>query len=443
MHSPPDQGGVTDVLLEINREGELRLGESDDRMRITQVKRAFTAVVDVEGRVVAAVPGDEAAQGSFLDTQLPPWQAEVLRAAVEGPIDPRHMWAFGLEGSETATAAAAPIFGEERQVLGTLFLSFAMEPRGPRYLLEMVLEVILPSVLVFTAFAGILGAVFGYLTARWMTRRLRSLAAAAETWGQGDFSSFVHASSVDEIGQLGRQLNRMAEQLQNLLQTREELAALEERNRLARDLHDSVKQQVFAATMTLGAVEALWERDPAAARQKLAEALALSRQAQQELAGLIHELRPVALEGKGLAPALQEYAERWSRQTGIATQVIVQGEETLPLEAERTCFRVAQEALANVARHSGASHVQITLDSTGPGHTLRVIDDGCGFDLPSAEDQGLGLRSMRERVEALGGQLVVNSAPGRGTRVTARCRTGPGGGEDSGKSGQMDGGDSL
>jgi NarL family two-component system sensor histidine kinase LiaS len=140
------------------------------------------------------------------------------------------------------------------------------------------------------------------------------------------------APSADEIDQLGGQLNRMAGQLQNLLQAREELATLKERNRLARDLHDSVKQQVFAVTMTLGAVEALWGRDPAAARQKVAEVLALSRQVQKELVGLIYELRPIVREGKGLAPALREYVERWSRQTGIVAQVVVQGER-VPLLA--------------------------------------------------------------------------------------------------------------
>ncbi len=421
-----DVEGLARWMRSLSPQGELHLGSGDEVIKITQAKTVLLAVVDREGDVVAAVPGDQVARDGPLEAQLSPWQAEILRAAAGGPFDPRSMWGQELVGGGMVTAAAAPVFGEDRQMLGTLFLSFTMQSRGPRYLLEMIVEVVLPSVLVLTAFAGVLGAVFGLLTARGLTRRLRELAAAADAWGQGDFSTFAQTPSADEISLLGRRLNRMAEQLQNLLQTREELAALEERNRLARDLHDSVKQQVFAVTMTLGAVDVLWERDPGAARQKLMEALALSRQAQQELAGLINELRPVALEGRGLASALQDYAERWSNQTGIAAQVHAGCGEGLPLEAERACFRIVQEALANVARHSGAGRVQITLDSTEEGLTLTIADDGRGFDPATGENRGLGLRSMRERVEAMGGALMVHSAPGRGTQVIARCGRQPG-----------------
>jgi NarL family two-component system sensor histidine kinase LiaS len=416
-----DVEGLDRWMRSLRPEGGLHLGTGDEVIQITQVETVLLAVVDLDGVVVAAMGGDQVARDSPLEAQLSPWQGEILRAAARGPFDPRSMWGQEYERGGMVTAAAAPIFGEDRQMLGTLFLSFTMQSRGPRYLLEMIVEVVLPSVLVFTAFAGVLGAVFGFLTARGLTRRLRELAAAADAWGQGDFSTFAQAPSADEISLLARRLNRMAEQLQNLLQTREELAALEERNRLARDLHDSVKQQVFAVTMTLGAVDALWERDSGAARRKLKEALALSRQAQQELAGLINELRPVALEGRGLASALQDLAERWSNQTGIAAQVHAGGREGLPLETERACFRVVQEALANVARHSGAGRVQITLDSTEEGLTLTIADDGRGFDPATGENRGLGLRSMRERVEAMGGELTVHSAPGRGTQVMARC----------------------
>jgi NarL family two-component system sensor histidine kinase LiaS len=216
-----------------------------------------------------------------------------------------------------------------------------------------------------------------------------------------------------------------AEEIQNLLQARQELATLEERNRLARDLHDSVKQQVFATTMTLGAAESLWERNPEAAREKVTQALALCRQAQQELSGLIHELRPVALEGKGLATALCEYVARWSRQTGIEGIVATQGEQPLESEVEEPLFRVAQEALSNAAKHSQARHVQVALSHTADAVLLEVTDDGRGFVQPLPEGAGMGLRSMRERVEALGGELMVDSEPGQGTRVTARCRLKP------------------
>jgi len=416
--TPADRDALEVWMHEMIQGDVLWLGSSDDARRITHVRSAFLAVVDVEGRVVAAVPGDRVALDSFLPAQLSHQEAEVLRSTLDAPNDPTRMWVWGPGES---TVAAAPVFGEKGRFLGALFLSFSLGRGGPSELSDMLEMAVLPSLLFLLIFAGILGALFGFLTARWLAARIRALSTVTDAWGRGDFATFIHATSGDELGQLARQLNRMAEQLQNLLQAREELAALEERNRLARDLHDSVKQQVFAVTMTLGGAQTLWERDPDAARQKLSEAVTLSRQAQQELAGLIHELRPVELEGKGLAAALEEYAERWSRRTGIAVQVTMSRAGTLPLEMERVCFRVVQEALANVARHSGAGQGQVTLESADGGVNLAVVDDGCGFDTSVVEERGFGLRSMRERVEARGGQLAVDSAPGKGTRVTVQC----------------------
>jgi NarL family two-component system sensor histidine kinase LiaS len=263
--------------------------------------------------------------------------------------------------------------------------------------------------------------VFGHLASRGLVRRLEDLDRVAEVWGQGDLTATVRDDSPDEIGQLARRMNLMAQQIQDLFQVRQELATSEERNRLARDLHDSVKQQVFATTMTLGTAKTLRERDPEAAWEMVAEAEDLSWEAQQELTGLIHELRPVDLEGKGLAAALQEYGSRWSRQTGIEVGVTLRGEGIAPPAVEQALFRVAQEALANISRHAEAERVQIALACSEGSLVLEIADDGRGFDPALVHDKGLGLRSMRERMEALDGELTVESTPGTGTRLMARC----------------------
>src|SRR5205807_5561812 len=188
-----------------------------------------------------------------------------------------------------------------------------------------------------TIIAAIAGSVFGYLAARGITRRLKGLSDAADRWGHGDFTALAQDTSEDELGQVARQLNRMAEQLQNLLQARQKLATLEERNRLARDLHDSVKQQVFAISMQIGATKVLLKRDADAAEARLNEAEKLVRQAQQELTSLIRELRPIALEGKGLIAALRELATDWTKQSNIVATLRAEGVEgtqsaqTLPL----------------------------------------------------------------------------------------------------------------
>ncbi|MCL4263189.1 MAG: sensor histidine kinase [Anaerolineae bacterium] len=321
------------------------------------------------------------------------------------------------QGENEAQLVALPILSEEGVLLGLLVLVFRI-PLLHSEFLRPILQATAASLIPITIATALIGTVFGYLTARNLTRRIRHVANAADAWSQGDFSVASHDNAGDELGQLSRRLNRMAEQLQNLLEARQELAAVEERNRLARDLHDSVKQQVFATTMQLAAARALLTSDARAAGQHLVEAEQLARQAQQELTGLIQELRPVALADRGLAEALQTYVADWGRQTQIEATVRVQGARPLPLPTEQTLFRVAQEALANVTRHSQARRVDLHLTFSDTAVTLTIHDDGRGF-VPEAANTGLGLASMRERMAVIDGRFTIHSTPGKGTTVVA------------------------
>jgi len=213
---------------------------------------------------------------------------------------------------------------------------------------------------------------------------------------------------------------QLVDELQAAQQRLKELAVIEERNRLARELHDSVKQQVFAVSMQLGAARALLDEGNKA-YGPVTEAERLARQAGAELTTLIRELRPAGLESRTLAEALQEHVTAWSRQNGIAAELKAEGASPIPLANEETLFRVAQEALANVARHSQARHVTVELSNKDDEILLMVDDDGVGFDLGLVE-KGVGLDSMRERLEAIGGQLSITSANSSGTRVTAVIR---------------------
>ena len=161
------------------------------------------------------------------------------------------------------------------------------------------------------------GALFGLVMSRGLTRRLAALSAAADAWSEGNFQPCRPDTGADEISLLGRRLRRMAERIQTLLQSQQELAALEERNRLARELHDTVKQQSFATLMQVRAARNLLATEPAAAEQHLAEAEQLIKTSQKELGRLIAELRPAALEGQGLADALREYAATWAEHSHI------------------------------------------------------------------------------------------------------------------------------
>jgi NarL family two-component system sensor histidine kinase LiaS len=423
--SPPDVGSLREEVAPFTRDTNVQMADDENGMDFTLgPDEGYLLVVDEERRLLVS-SRRMVSEGERFDPGHFPGLAPLLTAALRGEEDP---WSLGAYSpGRGQMLAAAPVEGDGGRVLGAVLVIILLpDLTGP--LLAMIavgtLTLIIP--------AAILGMIFGFLTAWGMTRRLQRLARAAQAWSRGDFSVAVKDRSKDEIGQLSRELNNMAAQLEGLVQARQELATLETRNRFARDLHDSVKQQVFATSFQVAAARALIEKDTKAAEAHLVQAEELARQAQRELNVLIGELRPAALEGKGLSSALRDYVEDWSRRAEIPAEVHVRGEREAPLEVEQALFRVAQEALANVAKHSGAGNVEVDLTYDPDSLTLRVADDGGGFDPAENPNGGFGLQSMHERLEMLGGRVEVESAPGKGTRVTCVCPL-----EDSSKDGKQ------
>ena len=221
--------------------------------------------------------------------------------------------------------------------------------------------------------------------------------------------------------ELARDRNqRLIEELQATQQKLRELAVVEERNRLARDLHDSVKQQVFAISMQLGAARtSLSETDKA--YQSVTEAERLAQQAGTELTALINALRPPSLGRKSLPDAIREYVEEWSRQNHIKIDMNIDSTISVDEQVEQALFRVLQEALANVARHSKADKVRVELRSEGGTVTLNIDDNGIGFDSKEIA-KGIGLDSMQERLIVVNGNVDIVSEKNRGTRVIAKVR---------------------
>jgi signal transduction histidine kinase len=210
-----------------------------------------------------------------------------------------------------------------------------------------------------------------------------------------------------------------------LFEASRERSIAEERNRLARDLHDALTQRLFSLNLTLeAAATTATGGDPAPTVEAISQARALVDSALAELRTLIFELRPPELDTDGLVGALRKHAELLSRAHGIAVSVADERPPGAPRPAtgtERQLLRVAEEALSNAVRHSGARVVTVRLAGDGGTVVLSVADDGQGFD-PAARSiasRRLGLTSMRERVEALGGTLEITSAAGRGTTVSA------------------------
>ena len=213
---------------------------------------------------------------------------------------------------------------------------------------------------------------------------------------------------------------RLVDELRATQQKLQELAVVEERNRLARDLHDSVKQQVFAISMQLSAARTtLGENDPAYAAVVQAESLA--QQAGAELTTLIHQLRPPGLERRSLADAIQEHVRDWTRQNNIRAELDIEASIQVNGETEQALFRVLQEALSNTARHSQASDVWVSLKSDDDRLSLTVKDNGIGYDAGQVK-KGIGLDSMKERLAAVNGTLEISSIPSQGTCLTAVVR---------------------
>ena len=264
--------------------------------------------------------------------------------------------------------------------------------------------------------AGLIAALFGTLTARGIVARFEHLAAVASLWSRGHFTTMIDDPTGDELSLLGQQMNAMARQLDHLLARRQEMAISEERNRLARDLHDSAKQQALAASFQIGSALALFEREPESARKHLGEADSLVNAVRKELTEVIHQLRPPEPDETSPAEELSNYARQWSVQTGIQADVLVVGDCVCGLATSQALLRILQEALANVARHSAAQAVRIELACDAGTVTLTIADDGCGFD-PGSVRGGLGLASMRERTQLLGGQFDLKTAQGIGTRI--------------------------
>jgi signal transduction histidine kinase len=174
---------------------------------------------------------------------------------------------------------------------------------------------------------------------------------------------------------------------------------------------------LFSASLVTDVLPTLWEQDEALGRQSLGELRTLIQGALAEMRTLLLELRPSALEEANLDNLLRQLGEAVAGRTGVEVNVDVTLRHSPPPDEKITIYRVAQEALNNVVRHSGANRVRLELEGDGAGVRLKVIDNGCGFDPNSIPAGHFGVGIMHERAESIGATLNVTSAPGSGTAV--------------------------
>jgi len=205
-----------------------------------------------------------------------------------------------------------------------------------------------------------------------------------------------------------------------LMAVTQEKAALEERQRLARELHDSLSQALFGIQLGARRARELVERDNAGAAQQIDYTLKLAEAGQAEMRALIFELRPESLEAEGLVLALERQVEVLRTRYNIAASAIADGEPLTPLEVKQALYRIVQEALQNTVKHARARHVDVHVEAGDGAVVLAVQDDGVGFDPRVTFPGHLGLHTMHERAQGIGGSLEVVSTPGQGTRIVVR-----------------------
>jgi signal transduction histidine kinase len=220
------------------------------------------------------------------------------------------------------------------------------------------------------------------------------------------------------LAAIGQQVGLAVENAR-LYEQAEQAAAMTERTRLARELHDSVTQSLYSVTLYAeAAARMLMDGENTEAAACLRELRDTAQEALREMRLLIFQLRPLALEKSGLAAALQARLDAVEGRGGMQVDLQVQGTEQLSSAVQQEMYHIAQEALNNVLKHATAQHVQVHLQFLDAATCLEICDDGVGFEPEIARERGgLGLRGMQERAQRIGGQLQIESAPGKGTKV--------------------------
>jgi len=249
---------------------------------------------------------------------------------------------------------------------------------------------------------------------------------AGRTVGVLDFEE-SRADAFDEVDLFTAQTlaDQLAIAIENarLYEHARELAATEERNRLARDLHDAVSQTLFSTSLIAEVLPRLWQRNPDEGLKRLEEVRQLTRGALAEMRTLLLELRPAALFEAELPHLLTQLGESVQGRMRAPVSVTIEGECDVPPDAKVALYRISQEALNNVAKHTTAENVSVELTCAGDRVTLTVTDDGGGFDMTGVPADSFGLGIMRERAAAIGAELAVTSEVGTGTRIRVEWKT--------------------
>lgn len=388
-----------DWLLDENDEEALEaLAELEAWLEFDPEHEVMTFLLDAEGNMIAS---------SFVEMALEPhhFNASSKRRSLQ-----RH---------DNFFFAQSPVHANDGTLQAWLLIRFPAET------VENVVEDIIGNLLLFAGLliviAAILSGLVGNLLARRFSGRIARLQQASHALARGDFAVQLQPQGKDEIAQLSQSFLNMAGQLkaqmeeleqlaasnQQLSLEKESLARAEERHHLARELHDAVKQQIFALHLGMGGLLSKKAYPVPETKDTLQEMSDLSHNVLQEMDNIIRELRPASLEDKGLAQALGDYLEHFTTHRQLPCHFSHNTPLDLPIAQEQCLYRVAQEALNNVFKHAKAKNAYIHLHYDVNKVSLSVRDDGEGFDAENIKSTGI--QGMLERVTAFHGQLSINS----------------------------------
>ncbi|WEK55228.1 MAG: HAMP domain-containing sensor histidine kinase [Candidatus Cohnella colombiensis] len=270
-----------------------------------------------------------------------------------------------------------------------------------------------------------------YQQGRQTQRKLDQLQLMIKQVAAGNWNARLPELEQDVFSEVHRDFNRMVSVLEARLKLLQQLgerevmeeassieaAVLEERRRLARDLHDTVSQQLFALHMSSSSLPKLLEVNPEHAQQVMVQLIEMSSTAQRQMRGLIAQLRPMELQGRTLNEALDRWFPDYCRQNRLQGTMEVQLKGRISEAKEHQLFLIIQEGMANVVKHAEAQSVRLSLGESDRQITLQIEDNGTGFRGDQVKSGTYGLSTMRERAQKLGGEAEIRSKPGSGTHV--------------------------
>ncbi|WP_106498086.1 sensor histidine kinase [Lentibacillus sp. Marseille-P4043] len=287
-------------------------------------------------------------------------------------------------------------------------------------------------------FLGIIISFYaGFKSSSDIKERVDYLSVLITQFANGNYSSrMIYFNEGDEITRIANELNALGEKLQNQVKSLQRMAdekadfaksahkaaVIEERQRLARDLHDAVSQQLFALTMMSEAAVRQMEKKPEIAKEQMQEVATAALKAQTEMRALLLHLRPVHLSGEALSTGVKKLINELKQKSTIDFRLFIDDDLTLSETTEEHVFRIIQESISNILRHANATEVTLQLNKRENELFLHIGDNGTGFTIEQDTDRktSYGLKTMKERAEELGGTFVVRSNEGEGTYIDIR-----------------------